>query len=106
MTTAAALLKEPEGLRYHGGAVLYAFTAYSVGILGLFHGSLHRELTGDDPERVIPLSSQLKLFHRSRVSRVYSSQPPDYPTGSAYLSAARAGAGPIGGNAASFLTSF
>ncbi len=68
--------------------------------------ALHRELTGNDPERVIPLSSQLKLFHRNRVSRVYSAQAPDYPIGFAYLSAARAGEGPIGGNAASFLTSF
>lgn len=67
---------------------------------------LHRELTGDDPERVIPLSSQLKLFHRNRVSRVYSAQSNEYPQGAAYLNAARAGKGPIGGNAASFITSF
>ncbi len=40
MTTAAALLKEPEGLRYHGGAVLYAFVAYGLGFAGLIHENL------------------------------------------------------------------
>ena len=68
--------------------------------------ALHRELTGGDPARVIPLRSQLKLYHRNRVKRVYNPQPESYPKGAAYLAAARAGAGPIGGNAASFLTSF
>jgi len=68
--------------------------------------ALHRELTGDSPDRVIPLLSQLKLFHRNRVIRVYSAQTPAYPQGADYLQAARAGAGPIGGNAASFITSF
>jgi len=29
-------LREPEGLRYHGGAVLYALTAYTLGWAGLF----------------------------------------------------------------------
>jgi fatty acid desaturase len=67
---------------------------------------LHRELTGNDPERVIPFSSQLKLYHRNRVLRVCNPQPEDYPKGAAYLRLARAGEGPIGGNAASFLTSF
>ena len=67
---------------------------------------LHRKLTGDDPQLVIPLAAQLQLFHRNRVSRVYAEQAPDYPQGAAYLSAARFGEGPIGGNAASFLTSF
>ena len=66
----------------------------------------HRQLTGGDATRVIPFWSQLKLFHRNRVSRVYSEQPPDYPRGQAYLDTARRGEGPIGGNAASFLTSF
>jgi fatty acid desaturase len=68
--------------------------------------TLHRELTGNDPERVIPFRSQLKLYHRNRVKRVYNPQPQGYPKGAAYLAAARAGSGPIGGNAASFLTSF
>ena len=68
--------------------------------------ALHRELTGDDPARVIPIASQLKLFHRNRVVRVYSAQQMDYPQAADYLRAARAGTGPIGGNAASFITSF
>ncbi len=68
--------------------------------------ALHRELTGNDPDSVIPLPSQLRLFHRNRVLRVYSEQPPEYPYGADYLQAARAGEGPIGGNAASFITSF
>jgi fatty acid desaturase len=68
--------------------------------------ALHRELCGDDPSRVIPLGSQLRLYHRNRVLRVCNPQPADYPKGAAYLRAAQAGTGPIGGNAASFLTSF
>ena len=68
--------------------------------------ALHQELTGGDPERVIPFGSQLKLYHRNRVLRVCNPQPDDYPKGPAYLRAARAATGPIGGNAASFLTSF
>ncbi len=67
---------------------------------------LHEELTGGDPEKVIPFSSQLALYHRNRVLRVCNPQPDDYPKGADYLRAARAGRGPIGGNAASFLTSF
>ena len=67
---------------------------------------LHDELTGGDPERVIPLSSQLRLYHRNRLLRVSNPQPADYPKGAEYLRNARAGTGPIGGNAASFLTSF
>jgi len=67
---------------------------------------LHRELTGNDPARVIPFRSQLKLYHRNRVLRVCNPQPVDYPKGRDYLRFARAGEGPIGGNAASFLTSF
>ena len=66
----------------------------------------HRELTGDDPGRVIPFGAQLKLYHRNRVLRVCNPQPEDYPKGDDYLRLARAGEGPIGGNAASFLTSF
>ncbi len=68
--------------------------------------ALHRELTGDDPGKVVPLASQLRLYHRNRVRRVCNPQPEDYPKGADYLRAARAGVGPIGGNAASFLTSF
>ncbi|MDX1516851.1 MAG: fatty acid desaturase [Woeseiaceae bacterium] len=68
--------------------------------------ALHRELTNGDSSRVIPLGSQLRLFHRNRVSRVHNEQSPDYPQGERYLATARAGVGDIGGNAASFLTSF
>jgi len=67
---------------------------------------LHRELTGNDPSQVIPFRSQLRLYHRNRVLRVCNPQPADYPKGPVYLRLARAGEGPIGGNAASFLTSF
>lgn len=67
---------------------------------------LHYEMTGNDPGRVIPLVSQLKLYHRNRVQRIFNPQPDDYPTGPAYLQTARSGKGAIGGNAASFLTSF
>ena len=68
--------------------------------------ALHEQLTGNDPERVIPFASQLKLYHRNRQLRVYNPQPGDYPQGSEYLRIARTGEGAIGGNAASFLTSF
>ncbi len=67
---------------------------------------LHRELTGNDPDCVIPFLSQLKLYHRNRVLRVCNPQPAGYPQGPDYLRHARAAEGPIGGNAASFLTSF
>ena len=33
-------LREPEGLYYHGGAVVYALTGYVLGIAGLFDASL------------------------------------------------------------------
>jgi fatty acid desaturase len=68
--------------------------------------ALHQELTGGDPEKVIPLSSQLRLYHCNRVKRVCMPQPENYPKGAEYLKAARSGRGDIGGNAASFLTSF
>ena len=68
--------------------------------------ALHSELTADDAARVIPFASQLKLYHRNRVSRIYNPQPDDYPKGKEYLRTAQSGAGLIGGNAASFLTSF
>lgn len=67
---------------------------------------LHAELYGNDPEKVVPLASQLRLYHRNRVARVHNPQPEDYPQGADYLRVARSGVGPIGGNAASFLTSF
>lgn len=66
----------------------------------------HRELTANDPSRVIPLWAQVRLFHVNRVRRVHNPQPDGYPKGSEYLEMARKGSGPIGGNAASFLTSF
>lgn len=67
---------------------------------------LHYELTGNAPDRVIPLAAQLRLYHRNRVRRVYNPQPDNYPKGVEYLKTAQSGSGPIGGNAASFLTSF
>ena len=67
---------------------------------------LHQELTANDPTRVIPFASQLRVYHRNRVLRVCNPQPDDYPRGEDYLTSARQGVGPIGGNAASFLTSF
>jgi fatty acid desaturase len=68
--------------------------------------ALHREMTDNDPAKVIPLRSQLKVYHRNRVVRIHNLHADDYPQGAAYLQSARSGAGPIGGNAASFLTSF
>ncbi|NQV86601.1 MAG: fatty acid desaturase [Woeseiaceae bacterium] len=68
--------------------------------------ALHAELSGNDPDDVIPLGSQLRLYHNNRVSRIYNPQPENYPKGRDYLRVAQSGAGPIGGNAASFLTSF
>jgi len=67
---------------------------------------LHEQLTGNDPAKVIPLASQLSLYHRNRVRRICNPQPENYPKGADYLTTARTGRGPIGGNAASFLTSF
>jgi len=68
--------------------------------------ALHAELSGNDPEFVIPFVAQIRLYHRNRVSRIYNPQPEDYPQGREYLRTAQSGTGPIGGNAASFLTSF
>jgi len=68
--------------------------------------ALHAEICGNDPASVIPLWAQLKLYHHNRVSRVYNPQPEGYPQGREYLRTAQSGSGPIGGNAASFLTSF
>ena len=66
---------------------------------------LHRELFGDSPQNVIPLSAQLKIFHKQRVRRVVGNHSDDEPWGRDYLVAAREGR-VFGGNAASFLTSF
>jgi len=68
--------------------------------------ALHEDLTRNDPGRVIPFWAQLRLYHRNRVQRVYNPQPGDYPKGLDYLRTAQSGVGPVGGNAASFLTSF
>jgi fatty acid desaturase len=65
----------------------------------------HRELFGDNPEWVVPLSAQLKIFHKQRVRRIVGNHEGNEPTGHDYLVAARK-ADVYGGNAASFLTSF
>ena len=39
MTAAVSILKEPDGLRFCGGAVLYVVSGYSIGLAGLFHAS-------------------------------------------------------------------
>lgn len=67
---------------------------------------IHRQLLGQDEGQVIPFRSQLKLYHDNRVGRVHNEQPDDYPQGRDYLHTAQEGVGAIGGNAASFLTSF
>lgn len=51
------LLHEPEGLRYYGGALLYALLGYVVGIAGLFHGN-----------PVVNLLSVLLLAHAMTIS--------------------------------------
>ena len=70
---------------------------------------IHRDMYGDNPRVVIPLSRQLAIFHRGRVRRIikWNEQAADArtPTGKEFLSAARL-AKVDGGNAASFLTSF
>jgi len=66
---------------------------------------LHREMFGDDPNVIIPLGAQLKMFHRNRVSRVMGNHEGHEPFGREFLIEARK-ANVSGGNAASFLTSF
>lgn len=71
---------------------------------------LHRELFGEDPQAVVPLSAQLKIMHRGRTKRIVkwdAEAAPDAPTpqGRDFLQAARE-ARLYGGNAASFLTAF
>jgi omega-6 fatty acid desaturase (delta-12 desaturase) len=68
--------------------------------------ALHAEISGNDAAFVIPIASQTKLYHRNRVSRIYNPHVEDYPQGKDYLRTAQSGTGNIGGNAASFLTSF
>ena len=65
----------------------------------------HKKMFGDSPEEVIPLSAQLSMFHRNRVSRVMGNHEGNEPYGRDFLVAARRGE-VSGGNAASFLTSF
>ena len=69
----------------------------------------HREHFGTDPAKVIPLKSQLRMYHRYRVQRVTHSggELDDLPTPweQDYLERARAGK-MYGGNAVSFLNSF
>jgi omega-6 fatty acid desaturase (delta-12 desaturase) len=69
----------------------------------------HRELFGSDPQRVIPFSAQLSIYHRYRVARVTHSggdlDDEVEPMGEDYLRACRAGRA-YGGNAVSFLMSF
>ena len=65
----------------------------------------HRELFDNNAETVVPFSSQIKIFHKNRVSRIYGNHDEFAPEGSEYLIAAR-NAEVSGGNAASFLTSF
>jgi fatty acid desaturase len=68
-------------------------------------GQRHRELFGDDPENVIPLRAQLKIFHRQRMNRIVGNHTGNEPEGREFLAAARQGE-VYGGNAASFLTPF
>lgn len=65
----------------------------------------HLELFGDNPENVVPLSSQLIIFHKQRVHRIVGNHDDDTLSGRDFLIAARK-AEVYGGNAASFLTSF
>ena len=65
----------------------------------------HLELFGDDPTNVIPLWSQLKIFHKQRVRRIIGNHEGSEPFGREFLIAARKGE-VYGGNAASFLTAF
>ncbi len=71
--------------------------------------ALHREMFGNDPQTVIPLKAQLKIYHRGRVARIHKWEDEQndvaYPVGSDFLLAAQRAEVP-GGNAASFLISF
>jgi len=65
----------------------------------------HRDMFGNDPGTVIPLSAQLKIFHKQRVHRIVGNHVGVEPGGREFLLAAQR-AEVYGGNAASFLTSF
>jgi fatty acid desaturase len=65
----------------------------------------HRELFGNDPENVVPLRAQLRIFHKQRVRRIVGNHTGNEPEGREFLAAARRGE-VYGGNAASFLTPF
>lgn len=68
---------------------------------------VHQELFGDDPNAVIPLWQQLKIYHQGRVKRLvkWDDDVPEAPKpqGVEFLRASQRGEG-WGGNAASFLT--
>ena len=67
---------------------------------------LHHELFGNDPQTVIKLAPQLKMYHRYRTYRIFHDAPGlEEVSGKEFLRAAQA-ARLTGGNAASFLTSF
>jgi len=69
----------------------------------------HRQQFGTDPELVIPLATQLKMYHKYRVQRVTQKggDLDDLPDAMEQEYLRRARAGKIyGGNAVSFLTSF
>lgn len=63
----------------------------------------HRELFGVQQANIIPLWSQLKIFHKHRINRIVDNH--QGPVGHDFLIAAQK-ADVYGGNAASFLTSF
>lgn len=65
----------------------------------------HRQMFGSDPQAVIPLKAQLRIFHKQRVRRIVGNHEGVEPQGRDYLRAAQRGE-VYGGNAASFLTSF
>lgn len=65
----------------------------------------HRAMFGNDPDVVIPLSAQLRIFHKQRVHRIVGNHEGEVPEGREFLQRAQR-ADVYGGNAASFLTSF
>jgi len=65
----------------------------------------HRDMFGRNPDAVIPLGAQLKIFHKQRVRRIVGNHEGVEPEGKEFLRAAQR-ADVYGGNAASFLTSF
>jgi len=68
--------------------------------------ALHRELFGDDPNNVVTLTPQLKMYHRYRAYRIFHDAPGLASVeGKDFLHAAQR-AQLTGGNAASFLTAF